>query len=285
MSPYALHAPTDRAALRWIGSAVVIVAIYAGLIAAGLGWYRQQTPAGSEMPAIMVDMAPAAAAPEISQQDAAPGPEMLQAEAPSEPPPPPEPVIQQPIEEQVAPTPPVEQPVVEAPPEQKIEPTPPPEPAKVEPEPPKPEPEKPTPKPERAEPKKKPSDTPPAPRTTAPPRADRRAAAAPAPAPSKGVSGNASASYNQLIARHLMGFRQYPSASRTANEEGVPQVLFTLDRNGRVLSSRLLKSSGHATLDAEVVAMVRRAQPFPPFPSDKAGSSGSFIVPIGFYLR
>ena len=280
MNAFALHAPTDRTALRWIGSAVVIVAVHAGLIAAGLGWYRKQAPAGSEMPAIMVDMAPAATAPEISQQDIAPGPEMQQAEAPSEPPP--EPVQPQQMEEQVAPTPPVEKPVVEASSEQKIEPTPPPpEPAKVEPEPPKPPPpEKPRPKPVRAEVKKKPSDTPPAPRTTAPPRAERQAALA--SAPSKGASAAASASYNQIVVRHLTGFRQYPSSSKNANEQGRPWVTFTLDRSGRLLSSRLLKSSGHSALDTEVVAMVRRAQPFPPFPSDKAGSSDTFDVPIRF---
>lgn len=287
MNPYALHAPTDRTALRWIGSVVVIVAIYAGLIAAGLGWYRQQVPAGSEMPAIMVDMAPAAAAPEISQQDAAPGPEMLQAEAPSEPPPPPEPVIQQPIEEQVAPTPPVEQPVVEAPPEPKIEPTPPPpEPAKVEPEPPKPEPEKPapTPKPERAEPKKKPSDTPPAPRTTAPPRVDRKATAA-STASAGAAAAAALPSYRDRLAVHLQRYKQYPSEARSAGQQGVAMLSFTVSRSGQVLGSRLASSSGVAALDAETMAMIRRAQPLPAFPPEMTQASLSFTVPVRFSIR
>lgn len=286
MTPFALHAPTDRTALRWIGSAVVIVAIHAGLIAAGLGWYRQQAPAGSEMPAIMVDMAPAAAAPETSQQDAAPGPEMLQAEATSEPPPPPEPVMPQPLEEQVAPTPPVEQPVVEAPPEQKIEPTPPPEPAKVEPEPPKPEPEKPapTPKPERAEPKKKPSDTPPAPRTTAPPRVDRRATAA-STASAGAAAAAALPSYRDRLAVHLQRYKQYPSEARSAGQQGVAMLSFTVSRSGQVLGSRLAGSSGVAALDAETMAMIRRAQPLPAFPPEMTQASLSFTVPVRFSIR
>ncbi|MET0876560.1 MAG: TonB family protein [Tardiphaga sp.] len=280
---FALHAPADRAGLRWTVSAAVIVAVHAGLIAAGIAWYRDQPVAGAEIPAIMIDMAPATAAPEVSQQDITPGPEMQQADAPSEPPPP-EPVQQAVVEEQLPPAPVMEKPEVQAPPEQKPEPTPPPpEPAKIEPVKPKPEPEKPKPKPVRAEVKKKPSETPPAPRDSAPPRAERRAAAA--STPTAGASGAAVASYNQLVGAHLLRFKQFPSSSRAANEQGVAGLSFTLDRSGRLLASRLTKSSGHAALDAEVLAMVRRAQPFPPFPPEKKGGSDVFNAPVSFWLR
>jgi protein TonB len=287
MNPFALHAPTDRTALRWIGSAVVIVAVHAGLIAGGLNWYRQQAPAGNEMPAVMVDMTPAAAAPEMSQQDAAPGPEMLQAEAPSEPQPLPEPVQPQQMDEQVAPTPPVEQPAVEAPPEQKIEPTPPPpEPAKVEPEPPKPAPvEKPEPKPVPAEVKKSLSDTPPAPRTTAPPRADRRAAAASSSASAGAAAAAALPSYRDRLAAHLQRYKQYPSEARAAGRQGVAMLSFTVSRSGQVLGSRLAGSSGVAALDAETMAMIRRAQPLPAFPPEMTQGSLSFTVPVRFSIR
>jgi protein TonB len=286
MNAFALHAPTDRTALRWIGSAVVIIAIHAGLIAAGIYLYREQVTAGTPESAIMIDMAPAAAAPAAPTQDAAPGPEMTQADAPSEPPPP-EPMPQQQVEEQIPPTPQMENPAVEAPPEQKVEPTPPPpEPVKPTPEPPKPipEPPKPKPKPVRTEViKKKPSVEPAQPRTTAPPSAQRQASTS--SAAMAGASRAASVSYNQLIAAQLQRYKQYPSASKAANEQGSARISFTLDRNGRLLSSRLTKSSGHPALDAETLAVVRRAQPFPPFPSEKIGNSDSFDVPIGFYLR
>jgi protein TonB len=287
MNAFALHAPTDRTALRWIGSAVVIVAIHAGLIAAGLGWYREQPSAGNDMPAIMVDMAPAAAAPELSQQDAAPGPEMLQAEAPAEPPPPePEPVKPLQMEEQVAPTPPVERPVVEAPPEQKIEPTPPPpEPAEVEPEPSKPLPEKPAPKPVRPEVKRNPSETPPAPRTTAPPRADRRAAAASSAASAGAAAAAALPGYRDRLAAHLQRYKQYPSEARSAGQQGVAMLSFTVSRSGQVLGSRLAGSSGVAALDAETMAMIRRAQPLPAFPPEMTQGSLSFTVPVRFSIR
>jgi len=93
------------------------------------------------------------------------------------------------------------------------------------------------------------------------------------------------ANYNQIIAARLQRFKQYPSAARAANEEGRTRVLFTLDRSGRLLSSRLTKSSGHAVLDAEALAVLQRAQPFPPLPSEHQGNSASFDVPLSFGLR
>ncbi|MDB5620361.1 energy transducer TonB [Tardiphaga sp.] len=281
MNEFALHAPTGRTTLRWVGSAVVIVAIHVGLIAGGIAWYREQAKAGAEMPAIMVDMAPASAAPQIQEQDLAPGPEMQQAEAPAEPPP--EPVQPQKIEEQVAPTPPVEKPAVEAPPEQKIEPTPPPpEPAKVTPEPPKPEVK---PKPVPAEVKKKPSEKPPAPRTTAPPRADRQAAAASAASAGAAAAAAALPSYRDRLAAHLQRYKQYPSEAKSAGKQGVAMLNFTVSRSGQVLGSRLAGSSGVPELDAETMAMIRRAQPLPAFPPEMTQASLSFTVPVRFSIR
>ena len=280
MNVFALHAPTDSVRLRWAGSAMAIVAIHAGLIAAGIWWYRQPSLPGVAIPAIMIDMAPATAAPETQPLDVAPGPDMQQSEAPSEPPP--EPVQQKQAEEQIPPTPPMEKPVVEAPPEQKAEPAP--EPAKIVPDPPKPVPEQPRPKPVRAEVKKKPSDTPAAPRTTAALRAERIAPAASAAA--AGASRAASASYNQLVQSHLQRFKQFPQSARTGQSgTAIVRIAFTLDRGGRVVSSRLLGSSGNQALDAETLAMVRRAQPFPPFPPEKIGGTDSFNVPLRYDLR
>lgn len=283
MNVFALHVPTDSAGLRWTGSAIAIVAIHAGLIAAGIWWYHQPAAPGVAIPAIMIDMAPATAAPETQPLDIAPGPEMQQSEALSEPPP--EPVQQKQVEEQIPPTPLIEKPVVEAPPEQKTKPTPPPpEPAKVIPDPPKPVPERPKPKPIRAEVKKKPNDMPAASQTAAAPRAERIAPAASAAA--AGASRAASASYNQMVAAHLQRFKQFPQSARTGmTGTATVRVAFTLDRSGRVLSSRLLGSSGNSALDAETLAMIRRAQPFPAFPSEKTGGTDTFNVPLRYDLR
>jgi biopolymer transport protein ExbB len=124
---------------------------------------------------------------------------------------------------------------------------------------------------------------PPAPRTTASPRAERQAPVM--SAVSAGASAAAIASYNQLVAAHLRRFKQYPPQAKAAGERGVARLSFSLGRDGQVLASRLGGSSGHAALDAETLAMVRRAQPFPAFPAEVKQATMSFSVPVDFSLR
>src|ERR1700710_2262364 len=115
------------------------------------------------------------------------------------------------------------------------------------------------------------------------PRTDREAPAA--SAISAGASASVVASYNQLVAAHLKRFQQYPPGAKAAGQQGVARLSFSLGRSGQVLASHLGGSSGHAALDAETMAMVRRAQPFPAFPSDMKQASMSFSVPVAFTIR
>jgi protein TonB len=283
MNAFVLHEFDDRAAMaRWSGSAAIIVAVHAALIALGVAWYTRSPPPGVALPTIMVDLAPASApsSPSVQPLDLPPGPEMWEADPP---PPPPEPPKQEAIQEQLAPTPPQAHPVVEAPPEQKVEPPPPkPEPAKIVPDQPKPVPVKQ--KPARVE-TKKPIDAVPAPRTSAAPKAERQASLTPSSAPAGATSAAALASYNQLVAAHLQRFKQYPSSAKAAGEQGTSRLSFTLGRSGQVLGSRLAGSSGHPSLDGETLAMVRRAQPFPPMPPELKQASMSFSIPVQFSIR
>jgi protein TonB len=282
MNAFVLHEFDDRATMaRWTASAAIIIAIHAALIALGVAWYTRPAPSGIALPTIMIDLAPASApaAPTAQPLDLPSGPEMLEADPPL---PPPEPAKQDALDEQLAPAP-QEKPVVETPPEQTIEPSPPkPEPAKIVPARPKPVPAKP--KPVRAE-VKRPADAPPAPRTSAAPKAERRASLTPSSATAGRPSSAALASYNQLVAAHLQRFKQYPSGARAAGEQGTSRLSFTLSRSGQVLGSRLAGSSGHPALDNETLAMIRRAQPFPPMPSELKQASMSFSVPVQFSIR
>lgn len=277
MNAFALHDDSDQTFLRrWGAAAVAILAAHAALFALGMNWATQRPVPGVSLPVIMVDMSPVSAAPQPTQMDLAPGPVMQQADASPQP----EAAQQEMVQEQIAPTPPQEKPEVVAPPEQKSEPTPPkPEPVKLEPEK-KPAPVKP--KAVRAD-AKKPTDAPPAPRTTASPKAERQAPAA--SAANAGASAAVLASYRQMVAAHLQRFKQYPPAAKSAGQQGTARISFTLSRSGGVTSVSLAGSSGHAALDAETVAMVRRAQPFPAFPADVKQSSMPFSAPVAFYIR
>ena len=88
--------------------------------------------------------------------------------------------------------------------------------------------------------------------------------------------------YRGQVAAHLTRHKQYPAAARRNRDEGTATLSFTIDGGGRVTVARLVRGSGHDTLDQEVQAMVRRASPFPAPPG---GRAMSFTVPITFKLQ
>ena len=60
------------------------------------------------------------------------------------------------------------------------------------------------------------------------------------------------------------------------------QVRFRIDAQGHVLGVALARSSGFPELDAEVLAMVRRASPVPAPPP---GAPLDLTVPVQFRVR
>ena len=107
-----------------------------------------------------------------------------------------------------------------------------------------------------------------------------RAGSASATSASAG-SAAASAYRGQVIA-HLTRFKRYPESARSRGAEGTPTVAFSLDGGGRVTGAGLSRSSGERDIDAEAVAMVRRAAPFPAPPP---GAPRSFSASIGFRMQ
>jgi len=248
---------------RWSLAAALVVASHLGLVA-GYLMLAPAAPQGSPAsPAVMIDLAPMPVAPE-SPVDLAPGPEMVEAEPPEATP-------------QVEPDPVEEAPKIETLAEVML---PRPEPKPVE--------QKPEEKPEIEKPKpvKKKVKRPPAPRTTASPRSDQRTAARPA-APSAGSAASraANASWRDMVVARLQAAKRYPSEAQSRREQGVAVLSFSVDRNGRVLSRGIVRSSGSSALDQEVLALVMRAQPLPSFPPSMAQSTVRLSVPIRFSLR
>jgi protein TonB len=110
------------------------------------------------------------------------------------------------------------------------------------------------------------------------------------PAPRTTVQTEASApridpSWQSLLLKHLQQFKSYPGGARARNEQGVVLMAFTIDRAGHVLSRHIVNGSGYADLDAEVLALVERAQPMPAFPASMTEAQLDLTVPIRFSLR
>jgi periplasmic protein TonB len=165
------------------------------------------------------------------------------------------------------------------PPEMESEPTPPP---KEETKPPEEEAEValPTPEPPKPQPPVEQREA------TATPSVELPPSAAAPPTPGAEVHTPAALiRWQSALAAHIERFKRYPQEARAHEKQGVARVAFTIDHEGRLLSSRIVQSSGSATLDEETLAMLARAQPMPRPPEQLSDGELSFVVPVRFSLR
>lgn len=89
---------------------------------------------------------------------------------------------------------------------------------------------------------------------------------------------------SELVA-HIERFKRYPGAARAQGTQGLVRVAFIIDGDGWVQSSRIVQSSGSAEVDAELLAMLIRAQPMPRPPDRIAAKQMSFTIPVRFTIR
>jgi periplasmic protein TonB len=87
------------------------------------------------------------------------------------------------------------------------------------------------------------------------------------------------------VVKHLQQYKRYPGDAQTKNEEGTVILAFSVDRTGHVLEHHIVHSSGHPDLDEEVMSLIERAQPLPPFPASMSQAQLDLTVPIRFSLR
>ena len=247
---------------RWLISGAIIVLAHGGIAAGMVNWRDEIEPA-EPAAAVVIEFAPMPVAPAMPQTNIAPGPEQVMSDA--SPNKPVESLEEKQKVEKVA-----SKPVEEPPPE--VKPAPNPEVA-VE--------------PPREVQHESPRQAPhlPAPTTSAPQAIPERTAALPA-APTQGritpQNSSALATWRSQIVAVIERNKHYPETSARRGEQGVTQVFFSLDRQGRVIDSRVVRSSGASALDEEALALLRRAQPFPPVPPEILGDRVNLILPLRF---
>ena len=105
------------------------------------------------------------------------------------------------------------------------------------------------------------------------------------PARTKGGGPRVERSWETAMTRRLQQYKRYPSGAQSRGEEGVVELSFTVDRSGHVLNREIVRSSGHRELDNEVMSMIERAQPLPPFPASMPQAKLDLTVPIRFSLQ
>ncbi|NHQ93652.1 energy transducer TonB, partial [Janthinobacterium lividum] len=107
-----------------------------------------------------------------------------------------------------------------------------------------------------------------------------------APFDSDTPSNNAApASWQSRVLGHLAHFKRYPGDARQRKRAGAAWVRFQVDRDGKLLASELVTSSGTVLLDREALQVLERAQPLPA-PPDNVLRQGTVTVtlPVSFKL-
>lgn len=248
----------------WTTAAVAAVAGHAAVAAIALNWTSSEGAPPAAPPVLMISLEPIAA-PQVPEQQVAPGPQAADST--------PEQEQKQPekVVETVPDIPPL--------PEKKDEAV-----AMLPPPMPEPKPDvKPVVKEKPVETKKeeKKKERRVASRAAAPatfeaPRADQ--AHAPAAGAAR-VSASALASWKGDLMAELNRHKRYPSGS---SSNGTAIVAFSINRSGAVTSARLARSSGDSALDQEAVSLPRRASPLPKPPEGVGGGTIALSVPIRF---
>ena len=245
-------------------SAALVLLAHGGVAAAIHHWHDSEEAAPAA--AMAIDLAPAMTAPDDMRDDIPPGPEQVQSEASPE-------QKADKVEDQ---TEKQTQAKAEQEPQPDIAPAPNPEVA-MAPEPPKPEQQVLASEAQAA-----------APATTAP-QASKLEPSALAAAPAQGQltvsDSNAVPSWTRKVVALLERNKRYPAAAQLKGDRGTAQLMFSLDRQGRVTAARITKSAGSAALDQEALDLVHRAEPFPAPPAAMPGMQVNLSVPVRFNVR
>lgn len=88
--------------------------------------------------------------------------------------------------------------------------------------------------------------------------------------------------YRGKVAAKLRRAQRYPSAARSRRMEGIVILSFTLDASGALVSSRVVRSSGHALLDQAALDLVRKVRGFPKIPPELGRKTMPINVPLEY---
>jgi len=237
---------------RWTFSGLAVVMLYGALTASLLGWREPDDVQPAEPSgAVVVDLAPDAAAPPVTPSELPPGPEQTMAESRPEP----KPDVSPPDESPELPQAVNPEAVVDIA--------------------------------TKAQPEAVPDQQ--AAASTSVPAVVSERVAPVAAAPTQGrpemKNEQAIATWRSQILALVERNKRYPEAARSRREQGITQVRFMLDRKGQVSNAEVTQSSGSSALDGEAIALLQRAQPFPAPPDSFEGQSVAVRLPIRFTVK
>lgn len=102
---------------------------------------------------------------------------------------------------------------------------------------------------------------------------------------SNASSASSASSYEQLLPLWLAKFKKYPAALNGANIAARGEIFITIDRNGKVLLSKIKTSTGSKALDKALMDMVKDASPVLPVPDSYHPQKKTFSFEMMFEFK
>ncbi len=91
--------------------------------------------------------------------------------------------------------------------------------------------------------------------------------------------------YQDMVKQRIEQARRYPLWARRQKIEGAVYLRFAILSNGTSQEIRILRSSGFKRLDKEAIAIIKRAEPFPPVPKEICASELQMEIAIVFNIH
>jgi protein TonB len=91
-------------------------------------------------------------------------------------------------------------------------------------------------------------------------------------------------SYQDMVAKQLARSKRYPERALIRRKTGEGSIRLEISADGSVSQMTILRSTNTPILDDELLAMVKRASPFPAFPRDLRKDRVAFVIPVEFRL-
>ena len=130
-----------------------------------------------------------------------------------------------------------------------------------------------------------------APTVSSPSSSDTTSSQRSAPHPFGTTDGDATSleqariSYQDMVATRLARAKRYPERALIRRKTGEGSIRLEISADGSVSQMTILRSTNTPILDEELLAMVKRASPFPAFPMDLRKDRVAFIIPVAFRLE